>query len=116
MGLPDPNVLISVGKRGRASVEVGGVKMAGVVRVSADHAMDGGNVIIEISPHYARFEQRPNSLPEAEAQITRRMTDILNFARASQQEADHLQRENDDLRQKLSERQRYRVQAGRREA
>lgn len=118
MTIPVPNVLVTIDAKGKASVEVAGVKMAGVLRVSPEFGMEAGSVVIEVHPRFVRYEQRVSSIADAQEQLRRRQLRrrLANLDRLSlqgRQEMDALTRENDDLKRQLAQRPRVRVKAGR---
>jgi hypothetical protein len=113
MTIPVPNVLVTIDAKGKASVEVAGVKMAGVLRVSSEFGMEAGSVVIEVHPRFVRYEQRVSSIADAQEQLRRRLADLDRLSLQGRQEMDALTRENDDLKRQLAQRPRVRVKAGR---
>jgi len=113
MTIPVPNVLVTIDAKGKASVEVAGVKMAGVLRVSSEFGMEAGSVVIEVHPRFVRYEQRVSSIADAHEQLRRRLADLDRLSLQGRQEMDALTRENDDLKRQLAQRPRVRVKAGR---
>jgi len=113
MAMPEPNVTVSIDRRGRASVEVGGVKMAGVVAVTGDHQMDQSVVTIHVVGRYVRYEQKPNTVEDAIGQAMRQIDYALKARERDELDRQQLQVENDGLRRQLAERPRFRVPCGR---
>lgn len=113
MRMPEPNVVVSVDRRGRASVEVGGVKMVGVVAVSGDHRIDEAVVTIEVIGRYVAYEQKSSSVDAAIGQAMRQIDYALKAKVRDDRDRRQLEEENENLRRQLAERPRYRVPCGR---
>lgn len=112
-----PNVVVRKGRRSTA-VEVGGVKMVGVISVQTRHdAGEVGIVTIELAGRMVEFDQTHDSVGSATAAIMGKVAQLVQQAERDREESltreNDLRVDNEKLRAKLAEKHRIRVQAGR---
>lgn len=86
MGI-EPNITVIKGRRG-VSVDVGGVKMAGVLNVRSDLSHEGGSVTIEVHSLMVRFDQRHDDVDDALVAIERDVAQIRGLQQKARMERD----------------------------
>ncbi len=110
MAIPKANTVIAINRRGRAIVEVDGIRMRGVLAVAGDHTFSGdGTVTITLPSRMVQYVHLSGSVDDAVEQVQRQLSYAAVAADRDSREIEALEAENEKLRAQLAERPRYRV-------